>query len=276
VPPLLAYQIALSLGEPGLFLDLFSGAGGLGLGFKWAGWQPVIANDIDAKALETYRRNVHEDVLQGDIQDPTVTRELVSHCSAARRRNSKPFWILGGPPCQGFSTAGKPRTMEDNRNHLFWSYRHLVEELKPDGFVFENVSGLLNMEDGRVYQLVKDAFSSVMPNLSGWVVSAVEYALPQRRTRVILVGTHDNRCEPPSRLTALDRGADLFSELQRAVSAKEALDDLPILVQGQNGVGLPYREAPAHAYQALMRGALRPGEYLALIAPQWETARPTT
>lgn len=273
VPPLLAYQIALTLGKPGLCLDLFAGAGGLGLGFKWAGWQSVVANDIDAKALESFRNNVHKDVLLGDIQHPDTTKELIRRCRAARRQNTKPFWILGGPPCQGFSTAGKPRTMEDNRNQLFWSYRDLVEELKPDGFVFENVSGLLNMDGGRVYQLVKDAFSTVMPNISGWVLSTAEHAVPQRRTRVILVGTRTKQCEPPSRISALDPGADLFADHERVVSVKEALCDLPALHQGQNGVALPYRSEPSHPYQALMRGVLSPAEYLARVTPKARQAK---
>ncbi len=157
--------------------------------------------------------------------------------------------------------------MGDERNLLFWDYTLFLEGLKPDGFVFENVTGLMNMEGGEVFHRIKEAFKSVMPSLHGWLLSAEEHAIPQRRKRVILIG-HNNPAfsvEPPSRITSCNPGPDLYDSLQQAVSVEEALSDLPPLTHGQDGSNLDYVCDPKTAYQALMRGLLTPGEYLASI-----------
>jgi DNA (cytosine-5)-methyltransferase 1 len=265
VPPLLAYQIAIQLGTPGVFVDLFSGAGGLGLGFTWAGWQPLVANDIEPRFLETYRLNVHDSVVLGSITDPAVREEIVSRARELRMLHPhKPFWILGGPPCQGFSTAGHKRSMEDERNHLFWDYCKVLEELRPDGFVFENVTGLLNMQKGKVFEMVKEAFKSIMPRVDGWLLSAEEFAVPQRRKRVFLIGTADPDREvtPPESLTSCTTNGELFSANEDAISVSEAIADLPALEPGQDGSHLPYASPPQTTYQAFMRGLIGPAEFL--------------
>lgn len=155
VPPLLAFQIARTLGQRGVFIDLFSGAGGMGLGFKWAGWEPILANDIHPTYLSTYARNVHDQVVVGSISDESIIARLLAGAKRARA-DGRPFWVLGGPPCQGFSTAGNQRSMQDRRNHLVWDYVKFLEHAKPDGFVFENVTGLLNMDRGAVFASVRN------------------------------------------------------------------------------------------------------------------------
>ena len=265
VPPLLAYQIARSLGEPGVFVDLFSGAGGMGLGFMWAGWTPLLANDIEARYLETYRLNVHCNTILGSITDPAIRDECVLKTRTLRSAYPrKPLWILGGPPCQGFSTAGRKRTMQDERNHLFRDYCRVLKSLQPDGFVFENVTGLLNMQNGRVFQVVREAFGAVMDRVDGWILSAEEYAVPQRRRRVVLIGTADTEqvVSPLQKLTSCDANGELFSENRQAVSVDEALSDLPLVEPGQDGTRLPYASDPRTTYQALMRGLVTPDEFL--------------
>jgi DNA-cytosine methyltransferase len=269
VPPLLAFQIAKTLGAPGAYIDLFAGAGGMGLGFKWAGWRPVIANDLEPRFVATYRRNVHDLAIAGSITDQQVVEALIEAAETARRPG-EPFWVLGGPPCQGFSTAGNTRSMEDPRNHLAWDYVRFLQRVKPDGFVFENVTGLLNMQGGKVFAEVKKAFASVMPLLYGAVVSAEEYAIPQRRKRVILVGRQDasgSPWAPPQVLTSLNSGVpSLFHPVEPAVSVEEAIGDLPPLVPGEDGSEKRYATPPRTAYQALMRGYFTPEEYLRCIA----------
>ena len=257
VPPMLAYQIAGTLGTPGIFVDLFSGAGGLGLGFRWAGWRPLVANDIEPRALQTYARNVHDHTIVGSLGAPHIRTQIVDTALALRHRHpSSPLWVLGGPPCQGFSTAGRTRTMDDERNHLFGSYCEFLEQLRPDGFVFENVTGLLNMRGGAVFEMVKEAFNAVMPRVEGWLLSADNYAVPQRRRRVFLVGATDPTLalSPPPALT----GAQGLP----AVTVEQAIGDLPALSPSQNGSSLPYTTSPQTSYQALMRGILSPSEYL--------------
>lgn len=262
VPPMLAYQIACSLGgSAGVFVDLFSGAGGMGLGFKWAGWKPIVANDIQATYLRTYARNVHPSVIAGSISDPSVFSELVTIAKKARR-SGRPFWVLGGPPCQGFSTAGNQRSMGDPRNHLAWDYVRFLEETEPDGFVFENVTGLLNMQGGAVFAAVRKAFSQVVSTLHAAVLSAADYGVPQRRNRVILVG-HKNSAwtwVPPEAITS-STPSDLLPPLPYTVTVEEALSDLPSLYPGQDGSNLSYRTPPQTIYQAFMRGLISPTEY---------------
>ncbi|MEA5461679.1 DNA (cytosine-5-)-methyltransferase [Arcicella sp. LKC2W] len=269
VPPLLAFQIALqineAIGQCGVFIDLFSGAGGMGLGFKWAGWQPILANDIDAKFLETYSQNVHENTLVGSITDPNIFSELVDRTLEAKRKyHNRPFWVLGGPPCQGFSTAGNKRTMDDERNSLFLNYTEFLKIVKPDGFVFENVAGLLSMEKGSIFNQVKVGFEGIMPHVKGFVFSSEKYAIPQRRKRVFLIGQRKTQSNilPPPILTSLGESKDLFNNYFECVSVEDALSDLPELNAGQNGSILNYQHSPITIYQKLMRGVISPFEYL--------------
>lgn len=267
VPPLLAYQIAKSLGAPGCFVDLFAGAGGMGFGFKMAGWTPIVANDIEASFLNTYRKNVHNNAIVGSITDPSIFQELI-HTANSKRRADKPLWVLGGPPCQGFSTAGNRRTMEDPRNQLAWNYVEFLEKLHPDGFVFENVTGLLNMHEGKVFSAVKEAFSTVVSRIDGTVFSAEEHAVPQRRKRVILVGQKRSTAlpwAPPPQITSMVPGSGILQKHERAISVEEAISDLPQLAVNEDGRGKPYRHDPISAYQAVMRGEISFDKYIEAI-----------
>ncbi|WP_306641339.1 Alw26I/Eco31I/Esp3I family type II restriction adenine-specific DNA-methyltransferase [Sanyastnella coralliicola] len=269
VPPLLAYQVALQISEvigtKGVYVDLFSGAGGMGLGFKWAGWKPLFANDIEKRFLETYARNVHDDTILGSITDHQIFDTLVQKAFKFKEENKrKPFWILGGPPCQGFSTAGKKRTMEDPRNLLFRDYTKFLTMVQPDGFVFENVSGLLNMDKGKVFQEVKKEFKKVISHVDGFVLQSEHYAIPQRRKRVFLIGQRQYLGEitPPAIITKLDPTKDLFNRYKQCISASDALSDLPSLIPGQNGDTLDYVGPPVNSYQRLMRGLITAKEYI--------------
>jgi Alw26I/Eco31I/Esp3I family type II restriction m6 adenine DNA methyltransferase len=261
VPPLLAYQIALLLPKPGQFVDLFSGAGGLALGFAWAGWKPIVANDIEDSFLATYRANIDQTTICGDIREETVFNSLIS-AIRDRRDKSIPLFVLGGPPCQGFSTAGNRRTMEDDRNWLFQQYKKVLTTVKPDGFVFENVTGLLNIEGGRVFQMVRSELLTEAKYVSGWKLRAEEYGVPQRRTRVILTGTAFERLAPPPTVTQLGDEQTLFGTLPPAITVSDALADLPPLAPGEDGSTYEYVSEPMHPYQELMRGKISASEYL--------------
>ncbi|MBO1063234.1 DNA (cytosine-5-)-methyltransferase [Dolichospermum flos-aquae] len=263
VPPLLAYQIALHLGSPGMFVDIFSGAGGLALGFKWAGWQPIVANDIERIALETYAKNIDSSVIVGDIRDDQVFSKIVSLAVAARQ--SKPdskLFVLGGPPCQGFSTAGNARSMQDERNSLFKNYQQIIEAINPDGFVFENVMGLLSMENGLVFQQIKTALESVTDNLSTWKVDTANYGIPQRRKRVILIGLQQEKQPIPPPTPVCDSDGSGLLGLSPVVRVDEAISDLPPLEAGQDGEHLDYIMPALTKYQSLMRNIITPAQYL--------------
>lgn len=238
VPPLLAYRLATALGRPGMVVDLFAGAGGLSLGFQSAGWRSVVASDIDAYAMATFARNIHREVVVGDIRTRSVRNAIVAR---AKRKRGVPLVLVGGPPCQGFSTAGNRRSRDDDRNQLFREYCALVNAVAPDAFLFENVTGLLNMEGGAVFAEVVAALKRVADDVQVWRVSAEEYGVPQRRKRVIIVGTR-NRAAPLQPPPVEDR-----------VSVRDALSDLPPLRAGEDGSGLAYVSPPRSSYQARMR-----------------------
>lgn len=269
VPPLLAYQIAGQLPQVGSYVDLFSGAGGLSLGFKWAGWTPIVANDIDPSFLKTYAANIHPNTIPGDIRDKSVFKRLVEAVKDSRKPD-EPLFVLGGPPCQGFSTAGKRRTQEDERNHLFNEYRAFVSAIKPDGFVFENVPGLLNMEGGSVFEVVQKRLKTPGRALTKWLLRAEEYGVPQRRTRLILVSTPRvwDLPLPPEPITQLPGKGGVLASLKPAITVCEALSDLPRLQQGEDGSSLNYATPPESAYQRFMRGLLLPEEYLSQLVPE--------
>ncbi len=258
VPPLLAYQIVQSLPFKGQFADLFSGAGGLSLGAKGAGWSPIVANDIEPSFLDTYRTNVHPVAVSGDIRDDDVFQRIVETVKIARNWE-EPLFVIGGPPCQGFSTAGNRRSLDDKRNHLFNEFKLLIDEIRPDGFIFENVMGLLSMNKGQVFEQIKEELTIVGNKLIPWILKSEEYGIPQRRTRLVLlsVPTAWPDFNPPKKLTALDG-----TNGKRSVSASEALGDLPKLRPGEDGSRKAYLSSPQNPYQKLMRGDISVKQYL--------------
>lgn len=266
VPPLLAYQIASSLPFRGQFIDLFSGAGGLALGFVWAGWKPILANDIMKEAIETHKANFNCDAFVGDITKEEVQKRIVDAAKKAKIENPDlPLFILGGPPCQGFSTANTRRGEDDPRNWLFKSYVKIVKEVEPAGFVFENVRGMLNMSGGEFFERIKGDLSASIESIKINLVNAASFGVPQRRERIIILGGSTQIVEnfDLHPITAAPKKTDFGnSPLPHIIGVKDALDDLPPLVPGQNGSELNYLFAPRTPFQSLMRGEITPEEYL--------------
>jgi DNA (cytosine-5)-methyltransferase 1 len=229
----------------------------------------LVANEIEEQFLETYVANVHCEAVHGDIRSAEISAEIVHRAKRLRAElGAMPLWILGGPPCQGFSTAGKRRSIDDERNHLFRDYIHLLKVLKPDGFVFENVTGLLNMEQGSVFRDLSAAFRPLANAFGYWILNAEEHAIPQRRSRVVLIGvqTGERVPAPPAPITGSPDKSNLFGGTAPWVTADEALSDLPALSHGQDGSQLPYASAPMNSYQAFMRGLIDAGSYLERVA----------
>ena len=268
VPPLLAYQIAKSLPVCGKFIDLFCGAGGLSLGFKWAGWKAIMANDIEPSFLETYRRNVHSVVVEGDIRKKSIFNEILNCISQEHRESiNEPLIVLGGPPCQGFSTAGNRRSVDDERNALFYEYKKIIEKFSPYAFIFENVPGLTNMENGAVFEVVKSELRKTVQSLRTWTLHAEEYGIPQRRTRIFLIGLNSPvPFQRPKPITAMTGQPRLFGNTSSCITVCDALMDLPILHAGEDGSNKNYVCSPKHPYQQLMRSTLSPAAYIESLA----------
>lgn len=169
------------------FISLFTGAGGLDLGFAKAGFIPLMASDIMPQAKETYNlNNPNIPYLLEDISTLTVER---IHSIIG---DTKVDVILGGPPCQGFSNMGN-KNSADPRNLLFESYARIVNGINPQCFVFENVKGLLTMFEGRYFHKVISAFAQIGYHINVSLIDASKYGVPQRRERIIVVGTKSDK-----------------------------------------------------------------------------------
>ena len=162
-------------------LSLFSGAGGFSYGFANAGLKPICGAEINKDACATYEDNVGSTCHNVDISaiEPKYFRELLSI--------KEPFAIIGGPPCQGFSTAGA-RDTQDPRNRLIFNYLRVVSEIRPRWFVFENVEGILTSGHGSdVFSLVRE-FLALGYSVRVHKANLAAYGVPQTRKRVLIIG----------------------------------------------------------------------------------------
>ncbi len=264
VPVLLAYQIAKAIPFTGQFIDLFCGAGGLALGFVWAGWKPIIANDIDKSAIDTHKENIGEKAICGDINSEEVFDRIVEAAKEAREKNPNlPLFVLGGSPCQGFSTANTRRGADDMRNWLFKAYAKILNTIKPDGFIFENVRGITNLEGGRFFEMIKEDLKKSVGDIKVNHVNSADFGIPQRRERVIIVGGDkkfvSNFTLMP--ITGVYKDGQI-GILPQVIGVKEALDDLPQIEQSEDGSSYEYRTEAQTDFQKLMRGELSPDDYL--------------
>ena len=163
--------------EKPTIVSLFSGAGGMDLGFKNAGYEILFANDFFKEAVDTYKKNVDTNIIYGDI-----TKIKSSDIP------NNPDVIIGGFPCQGFSIANNNRSMNDERNFLYKELLRIINDKQPKFFVAENVKGLLSMEKGSIINLIINDFEKIGYNVDYKLLNAAEYGIPQMRQRVIIIG----------------------------------------------------------------------------------------
>jgi DNA (cytosine-5)-methyltransferase 1 len=229
-------------------ISLFSGAGGFSYGFSQAGLKPLFGAEIDADACKSYELNVGSPCHGLDLGtvEPRLLKEMAG--------GQNPFVIIGGPPCQGFSTAG-PRNAADPRNRLIFNYLAIVETLSPRWFIFENVEGLLTSGGGQDLAKLVRAFVELGYSVRLQKVSLAAYGVPQTRKRVLIIG---NRLgidfEFPSETHSYDSGkAKKFSGLPMAPTLDEALASLG-QAAFEKGVIVTYSaNSPANRFDALMR-----------------------
>lgn len=171
------------------FVSLYAGAGGLDCGFVTAGFEPLWANDFDADAVDTYRENLGDHAVHGDIAE---AREQL--------RGMKPDLVIGGPPCQGFSVAGHLRP-DDPRSQHVWTFLDVVEELRPRAFVMENVKNLaVNPRWGVLMSDLKEA-AEERYEVKVWVLNASHFGVPQARERMFMVGIRHHEPTEPAATT---------------------------------------------------------------------------
>jgi len=160
-------------------ISLFSGAGGLDIGFEQAGITTIWANDFDHDACETHKLWSGANVVEGDIGK--VDFETIPDADV----------ILGGFPCQGFSLAG-PRKIDDSRNSLYRYFVKLVEMKQPKAFVAENVKGLLTLGGGSIAEAIIKDFEDKGYKVTINLANVADYGVPQDRKRVIIVGIRND------------------------------------------------------------------------------------
>ena len=190
VPPLLAYQLGKMLTR-GTVVDLFSGAGGLSLGLEWAGFDLLAAVDHNEAASRTLQENRPQQNLafSADLSDPSELQKAVNEIEH-RAGGARIELVAGGPPCQGFSTAGHCR-LDDPRNTLVYAFVKAVADLKPAQVLMENVASLTFRGRRHVLQEVRGSLHALGYRTSFIVAHAEGYGVPQLRRRLFVLAVKD-------------------------------------------------------------------------------------
>lgn len=201
-------------------MDLFAGVGGLSYGFsKLPQFNIVAANEIEQDISIAYKMNhPNVEMLNCDIND--LTEDVLTNVLKGQKIDI----VVGGPPCQSYSTLGKRKL--DERANLFMQYKRVLKLLQPTAFVFENVVGILSMDKGRLFRQIQSEFEELGYILQHQILNAVNFGVPQYRERVILVGfKKKNNFIYPTPTHGIG--------LKSFVTLKDAIGDLPVLKSGE-------------------------------------------
>jgi DNA (cytosine-5)-methyltransferase 1 len=199
-------------------ISLFSGAGGLDLGFTMAGHKVVWANDNWSEAAETYKKNIGNH----------ITTKNIEEISTAEIPDAD--MIVGGFPCQGFSHANTKRHLRDKRNSLYLHFLRILEAKKTPFFLAENVKGIMSLGGGKVFEMILNGFSDVGYNVRHAVLNAANYGIPQRRERVLIFGVRkdlDYSIDFPPQPTHSCAQLITDKRFKKWVSIGEALKGIP-------------------------------------------------
>lgn len=253
VPPLMARALGEDI-NPKRFVNPFCGAGGFSIGVEWAGGKCELAIDIDKHCCETFWKNhrvskdqvLNQDIRNLDLEDVFSTQNNID-------------LVIGGPPCQGFSTAGK-RILDDPRNELVKYFIKCVEIIEPTYFIMENVKGLIHFQKAQIFKEILREFEDIGYSSQYRVLMAADYGVPQLRERVFIIG---NKMKKP-----ITFPRKLFSEegwnSPKYITVRDAISDLPKLKVGGGTMDkIPYLTVSKSNYQRLMRGYLPFEEFYA-------------
>jgi DNA (cytosine-5)-methyltransferase 1 len=226
-----------------LAIELFAGAGGLGLGFELAGFDIGLAVEQARWPAATYRLNhpgTH--VIEDDVRNVDPTDAL--HIAGLDGRQIDA--VICGLPCQGFSESNRrTRTLANPRNHLYTELIRFVTALMPRCVVVENVAGMQTMAGGHVIERIVQECESLGYAMRVFELNAADFGAPQLRRRIFIVGSRSR----PIRQPAPTHG----TPARPHVTVRDAIGDLPILRSGALADRRPYRRAAFSAYQRLMR-----------------------
>jgi DNA (cytosine-5)-methyltransferase 1 len=209
-------------------VSLFSGCGGLDLGFIQAGHKVIWANDIFTDAVATYRDNIASHVDERDIRN--IPSDEIPDCDI----------VVGGFPCQGFSVANMKRNVDDIRNQLYRQMVRVIRDKKPKFFIGENVKGMASLGGGEVLEKIIHDFEEIGYNIRWQAVNAADYGVPQMRMRLILFGVRkDLDCKniefPPKSTHANPKEAKTLKK-KPWVTVGDALSHYP---EPEDGTHIP-------------------------------------
>jgi len=221
-------------------VDLFAGIGGFTLGFhKEGNFNTVFANDVDLDMVESYKLNFPDVPIQCSNITNVNFDKIIS-------LNETIDVVVGGPPCQAYSTSGK-RMLSDPRGSLFVEYGKAISKLKPKLFIYENVKGLLSINKGKLIDEIIEMFSDLGYKIDIEVLNAGNFGVPQERKRVILVGTAKGiEFSYPEKINKLEIET---GDLPSAITLNNALSDLPL----QTGPKTTYIKHAMNDYQSYVR-----------------------
>lgn len=219
-------------------MSLFSGCGGLDMGFKMANYKIIWANENDKEICNVYGKNLNEEIICQDITK--IPLNEIPECDI----------LIGGPPCQAFSMIGK-RNTDDKNFKLIWDYVKVLEKKKPKRFLMENVVGLKSAKDNlgnNVVELLTKKIVKLGYSVNSTVLNAADYGVPQRRKRFFIMGQIGKiKLEFPTSTHSEFPNDD---KKKKWVSVKDAIGDLP---EPTNNEFLRYTKKPRTKYQKWAR-----------------------
>jgi DNA (cytosine-5)-methyltransferase 1 len=244
-------------------IDLFSGAGGLHLGFEEAGYTIKLCIDNNDLVEKTHKRNFPDiPIINKDIRE--ISSEEIKKIIGEKKLDI----IIGGPPCQGFSTIGhrvssdpNKRYAHDSRNELVLVYANLIKELKPKFIVMENVKGILTLDKGAYLNNVLKTLHDEGYKAEAKLINMADYGVPEIRNRVIIIG---NRIGLPVEFPLPDHSDDEKSGLPKWNACGEVLKDLENLPDKPefNHVALKHTPKNIERYKLIPQGGRLPEDLL--------------
>ncbi len=208
-------------------VSLFSGCGGLDLGFQKAGFNIVFSNEYDKSIWDTYELN-HSTVNLDKRDIRNIKSSEIPNC----------IGIIGGPPCQSWSEAGSRRGINDLRGQLFYEYIRVVKDKKPLFFVAENVSGILATRHKQAFTNILEMFRESGYNIFYQLLNAVNFTVPQDRKRVIIVGyRQDMKCN-----FVFPKGNNKILTLKESIHDLSLLECPAVKKSGQVNLVVPNHE----------------------------------
>jgi len=260
VPPLLARAIGNMI-PVSRAVDLFCGAGGMSSGLMQAGHNVIAAVDVNDHMLETFGENhIQAKSIQSDLTKETDTKETIQSIEASLQGKTLGL-LAAGPPCQGFSTAGK-RQDNDPRNSLLFETLKVADAVLPEYVLIENVVGLKWMKGGEILDSFMKDLEALAYTATWHRLSAEQYGVPQRRRRIFILGAREgNEFNPPkpmfSRVTTGRTREDIRfkdNHLAQPVSVDEAIGDMPEVCKDERCLEYQLNSTKSNSmYQELMR-----------------------